>query len=956
MRQQSFHSITVEGIDVRFPFEPYPEQIQYMGTVLRALNNNTMLQSSNAHAVLESPTGSGKTLALLCSVCAWVMHQKKLGTLAPESSRDSEQGPLTLRGDEVISGEVSGKEEQNLNVAETTRILYTTRTHSQVAQAIKEFRRSGYDKHLSSCILGSREHMCIEPRVMQHKKSPTMVKAACRHLCSRHKCSYKRGVSEHAMKEARKSNSQGNSGEFSICDIEELQVEGKKSMFCPFFYTREVLLPKAEIIFCPYNYVLDPSIASQIDAGMASTKQPGGPDIKSIGSFLENSILIIDEAHNLPSTCLGVSSIDLSTKDIDRAVYEASKELKLAEQKMRESDIDLEAESSGSKKKKEKRSPEEDAKELQVLCKLLCNVEKHMVSFPIKHHEQTQTLSHHSKGDSVYEFLSSLNISSKTSHYLADMLERTIDSIVERSDAMISTDTSFTGLQSVSSFIRFIFPLKETKSSSSKEIAKCDDAKCALRLEELRTAYAFVVQKINQSKFFGKGAESDRDAKHVMSLWCMDAALTMQRLHKIVRNVIVTSGTLSPISSFIHELKIPFYHVYPPAGPIRKTENLSVVKKSDPAQRVCVSICPRGCCDTELNSSYTKRDTVEYKTSLGNSIVNLFRIIPDGVLIFFPSYAFMRNTLTYWGYGKGNPAGTIWEKMQRHKALFIEETSKSRDDREKVDISEIIEQYRATLEAKDGSMHKGAALFAVCRGRLSEGIDFADALARGVIIVGIPYMNVADLNVFLRKKYFDEVSDKARKQIATEGNSKTFNPAAYLTGDVWYQQESMRAVNQAMGRAIRHKYDYGAIILLDSRFRSKQTDLSGWVRPYTEVSDAFAESTMRIASFFRNKAQYRQGVATIVDQSKPKAQTATKRHWTAIESAQSAVKYEQEAEAKENVKAEANQGLPPTQAPQDSQPLKIHPFFQKGSQIAPSGSMRRSSSAPRSFFGVKKEE
>lgn len=32
------------------------------------------------------------------------------------------------------------------------------------------------------------------------------------------------------------------------------------------------------------------------------------------------------------------------------------------------------------------------------------------------------------------------------------------------------------------------------------------------------------------------------------------------------------------------------------------------------------------------------RDTAEYKSELGNTIVNFARIVPDGVLVFFPSY------------------------------------------------------------------------------------------------------------------------------------------------------------------------------------------------------------------------------------------------------------------------------------------------------------------------------
>lgn len=42
--------LTIEGIEVNFPFEPYPLQKDYMQKVILALNNKQ-------NAVLESPTG-----------------------------------------------------------------------------------------------------------------------------------------------------------------------------------------------------------------------------------------------------------------------------------------------------------------------------------------------------------------------------------------------------------------------------------------------------------------------------------------------------------------------------------------------------------------------------------------------------------------------------------------------------------------------------------------------------------------------------------------------------------------------------------------------------------------------------------------------------------------------------------------------------------------------------------
>lgn len=45
--------IEIDGLQVKFPFEPYPLQRDYMAKVIDALNNHQ-------NAVLESPTGEIK--------------------------------------------------------------------------------------------------------------------------------------------------------------------------------------------------------------------------------------------------------------------------------------------------------------------------------------------------------------------------------------------------------------------------------------------------------------------------------------------------------------------------------------------------------------------------------------------------------------------------------------------------------------------------------------------------------------------------------------------------------------------------------------------------------------------------------------------------------------------------------------------------------------------------------
>ncbi|KAJ3092901.1 hypothetical protein HK102_000877 [Quaeritorhiza haematococci] len=69
-------------------------------------------------------------------------------------------------------------------------------------------------------------------------------------------------------------------GKTELWDIEDLTKLGKKVKGCP-YYTARGLAETAEIIFAPYNYLVDPLIrqAAEID--------------------LKDNIVIIDEAHNI---------------------------------------------------------------------------------------------------------------------------------------------------------------------------------------------------------------------------------------------------------------------------------------------------------------------------------------------------------------------------------------------------------------------------------------------------------------------------------------------------------------------------------------------------------------------------------------------------------------------------------------------------------------------------------
>lgn len=112
-----------------------------------------------------------------------------------------------------------------------------------------------------------------------------------------------------------------------------------------------------------------------------------------------------------------------------------------------------------------------------------------------------------------------------------------------------------------------------------------------------------------------------------------------------------------------------------------------------------------------------------------------------------------------------------------------------------------------------------AILFAVCRGKISEGIDFADDAARIVITIGIPYPAAMDPVTKAKREYNDRVCRLDEKAIS---------------GSRWYEVQAFRAINQALGRCLRHSEDWGAIILVDARWSEHKgsylNNVSKWLR------------------------------------------------------------------------------------------------------------------------------
>jgi len=57
-----------------------------------------------------------------------------------------------------------------------TQVIYASRTHSQLSQAIQELKKTGY-MHTKVAVLGSRDQMCIHPEVSKEENNIAKVNA-----------------------------------------------------------------------------------------------------------------------------------------------------------------------------------------------------------------------------------------------------------------------------------------------------------------------------------------------------------------------------------------------------------------------------------------------------------------------------------------------------------------------------------------------------------------------------------------------------------------------------------------------------------------------------------------------------------------------------------------------------------------------------------------------------------
>ncbi|CAF2084336.1 unnamed protein product [Rotaria magnacalcarata] len=712
------HSYLIDGLTVLFPFEAYQCQLDYMKAVVECL-------VKGQNGILESPTGTGKTLSLLCATLAW-LEQYKI------HNSDSNEAPV--------------------------QIIYASRTHSQLAQVVKEFKSTDYNR-MKITVLGSRDQLCIHPEVKSLENSADKI-SVCREKVRHKTCLFHRNF----------EMSKPDITKLPPMDIEDLVKVGTQKKFCPYFAARE-LKEKADIIFMPYNYLLD-SKARRIHK-----------------INVRKCVVIFDEAHNIEQQCEDAASVTISSLDIAACLDDITKVMKwmIESQSLTSSSI----------------ISTDDNEENNIDTNALTITQDQICSLKLKIMKLEELLDNMkitkgnipSPGDVAFKWLQSAEIDFNPQGDL-QQLQEINQFMTARSGSMFRSKGH--ALLKVAEFIETVNPLDENGQP-------CFTFDMDAQRKSVFKVY--IEEESNNNEQRPSITTSKRPKK--LHYWCLSPGFAMRQLcMQNTRSILLTSGTLSPIDSFQTQLAIPF----------------DIVIQSDhiiEQNQLFAAILPRAAGNKHiLTSVYRTRQNPEYQEALGQTLHNVIKNIPGGVLVFFPCYKMIEEVVQTW---KNN---ATFETMNQRKRVIIEQ-------RNKIKFESQMKEYNTIIENDP----RGAMLFAVARGKLSEGIDFSDKSCRAVILIGIPFAPHQDRRVIAKRHYLDEINR----------NNKDLK-----AGDVWYNQQAFRAINQCVGRVIRHRRDYGAVLFFDQRFGDNTDKLSKWVRPFIHKVD-FTGMMKGLKDFF---AQY----------------------------------------------------------------------------------------------------
>ncbi|KAI0050362.1 DNA repair helicase [Auriscalpium vulgare] len=671
------------------------------------------------------------------------------------------------------------------------KIYYASRTHSQLAQVVPELRKlrrhnatssihststksteppitskrilevpeeHAEDRQTRVAPLASRKQLCLNEDLKKRIAARGGdLDEACRDLLSAgpdKRCSYlprSDDPLDNRMNELRDQILA------SPKDIEDLVVAGDAAHTCPYFASRAAI-SQAEVVTLPYNLLLAHNAR------------------EALGIDLKDHVVVIDEAHNLLSTLLSLSTVSLPqhtlTTCIDQlSAYAARFKTRLsATHKVH----------------------------LTRLVKLLSSLHSAMLEWDgrglgsvLRVDEMLAGVGGGVEGVNVLEireYLRKSKLAKKIMNYSKSAADK----------------------QS-----------KNKKVSGTKESTSTPGTPPLYVVQEFIAALS---EATDDGRIIFTAARDGQSAE--IKYQSLNPSPTFRPVVDAARAVILAGGTMSPMSDFTAQL---FSHV-----PANKLALFSCSHIIPPSNLLTLAIS-RGPRSGELTFKHANTHDPAPMIELGYVLQNFARLVPGGLVVFLPSYKVLNQAVKVWTE-KG-----VLDGLSKKKKIFQEPATTA-------EVPSVLASYASEIRSNGGAL-----LLAVVGAKLSEGLNFSDDLARMVVVVGLPYANLASPELQERLKHADRIlnsSGSSSSQAVASGKIQ-FGAA----GRELYENMCMNAVNQSIGRAIRHKGDWATLVLIDSRYQSEKIakKLPGWIGKTLVSPATFGQAVKATSQFVSGK-------------------------------------------------------------------------------------------------------
>ena len=657
------------------------------------------------------------------------------------------------------------------------KIVYAARTHSQLSQFVGEIRRTKNGENVRVVTLGGRKLLCGNTDVTGPSKnrSESMITETCLDMqkggSSTKPCSLlnKKAIpflSLHMLAQPS--------------DIEDLAGLGSSSNLCAYYGVREAL-KSAEVVVLPYNTLLS-----------KATRE-------SVGLSLEQALVIVDEAHNLPEALRSLSSCTLTLPVIEGAATQLGAYVTKYATRLLGKNLFY----------------------LGQLRRFLSSAQKHITSQV-----------HSSKNREMItatDLLFTLKLDNLNLYNILRYLER---SKLSQKLLGFNNSNNNIALEKISD--------EEDPNFVSKHVSCMSIVESFIKCLTSSQKEGRVIIESPSSN------ETDSENRSHISVACfryllLDPSIEFRNVVEEAYSIILAGGTLRPFDHITQEL-------------FRSDQDLirlSVQAVNDTSrqndgdtqyfinakfttftcghvvspQNVLIRCLSKGPSGRVLDFRHASRHLDVTVDELGESVLEISKVSKHGMVVFLPSYSYEAFVMRRW------KSTGLYDKLDRYKKLFREPKN-----------ARYVEKTLG-LYSKHASSENGALLLSVVGGKMSEGINFANEMARCVVIAGLPYPDVTNPELIEKMRLLDE-------------EHKT--NAIAMTGNDYYQNLCLRAVNQSIGRAIRHANDYAVIVLADSRYSNDKRIWKGlpeWIKKGKDqpFQGTFRQNLECISKFFDSK-------------------------------------------------------------------------------------------------------